>query len=657
MPVLRRSSRRRFEDYRQVVRERNRLRNATTDEKPDDLALAETRSTQRGRPFPVLFRSFLTLIRPHWGVIALCLATVTVSTLLALVPITGTKIVFDCVLSDGPLPGFIPSALSLPKNPKALLFVVAAAMMGFAAASLAVGMIGRWHMTRTTKHVQAEVRRVVFDHAVRLPLHRGDQLRSGGVANILREDAGGVGELLFAMLYNPWRAVVQLIGSLVILTWTDWRLLIGSLALLPIVWFTHKTWIGRIRPMYRDIRASRQHISAHTTEVFAGMRVVRGFNRQRTEAARFTGNNHFMSRQELLAWWWARGVDIAWSILIPVATAAVLAYGSIRVIDDAQAVRIGTLARDAAFTPGDLVMFLTFLGWLLEPIATLAASATQFQSSLAGLDRVLDLLAEPLEFPANPNARPITTEQARGQVNLRGVRFTYPGRNEPVIRGIDLDVPPGQTIALVGPSGSGKTTLCNLIARFFDPTDGHIELDGTDLRELQISGYRSLLGIVEQDVFLFDGTIAANIGYAKRGADRDQIIRAAELANAHSFIARLDRGYDTLVGERGVKLSGGERQRLAIARAILADPKLLILDEATSNLDTESERLIQSSLAAFMDGRTCFVIAHRLSTIQHADMIVVLVNGQIIERGKHSELMQRSGRYRRMVDLQTQPME
>jgi ATP-binding cassette subfamily B protein/subfamily B ATP-binding cassette protein MsbA len=207
----------------------------------------------------------------------------------------------------------------------------------------------------------------------------------------------------------------------------------------------------------------------------------------------------------------------------------------------------------------------------------------------------------------------------------------------------------------VGPSGAGKTTLCNLIARFYDPTAGAVMLDGTDLRDITAESYRRLLGIVEQDTFLFDGTIADNIAYGRRGATIEQITWAAKQANAHEFVARLSEGYDTLIGERGVKLSGGQRQRLTIARAILADPKILILDEATSNLDTESERLIQGSLRQLMTGRTSFVIAHRLSTIAHADRILVLESGRIVEQGRHAELMAASGRYREMVDLQTHP--
>jgi ATP-binding cassette subfamily B protein/subfamily B ATP-binding cassette protein MsbA len=304
-------------------------------------------------------------------------------------------------------------------------------------------------------------------------------------------------------------------------------------------------------------------------------------------------------------------------------------------------------------TLGDLTMFLVYLAMLLDPIATLATSATLFQNQLAGMERVLDLLAEAPEAGYEQPGKPILRQNVRGRLTFDHVSFRYPDTDRLVLDDICLDVQPGETIALVGRSGAGKTTWCNLVARFFDPTSGAILLDGVNLRELRLSDYRRLLGIVEQDVFLFDGTVAENIGYARSGATLPQIQSAARMAHADEFIEQLPRGYETIIGERGVRLSGGQRQRLAIARAILADPRILILDEATSNLDSESEMRIQQSLRTLMRDRTSFVIAHRLSTVTHASRIVVLEGGRMVEVGSHAELMVRSGIYRKMVELQT----
>lgn len=585
-------------------------------------------------------REFLGLLKGQRGQLAFALATISVSTLLKLVPPVATKIVIDNVLGSKPITSPWLQWLGAQSGRGHLLVMLAVGMVAVSLLQSVVRLWGRWHATRTNKRVQAIVRKRAFEHAARLPLHRVYQLKSGGVASILREDAGGIGDLVFSMIYNPWSAIVQLLGSMAVLAWVDWRLLAGSGLLLPAVYYSHRTWIGRIRPLHRDVRKQRQDVDSHATEAFGGMRVVRGFGRERSEASRFVRGGDLMARQEIHAWWWSRGVEIVWDVLIPFASAGLLLYGGWQVLT-------------GALTLGELMMFLVYLTMLLEPLAVLAESATALQGGLAGLDRVLDLLAEPGEMPALPGAVTVDRRNVEGRVALENVSFHYPGATDLVLKEVELVAEPGQMIALVGPSGAGKTTLCNLVARFYDPTAGTVTLDGVDVRELEVESYRRLLGIVEQDIFLFDGTVAENIGYAGRHAALDEIERAARIAHAHDFIMALPQGYHTLIGERGVRLSGGQRQRLAIARAVLANPRILILDEATSNLDTESERAIQQSLAKLLEGRTSFVIAHRLSTIAHADRIVVIEAGRIVESGSHEELMAASGRYRQMVRQQT----
>jgi len=631
------SSRLRFERYRSELATRAKSKKEDARGKP---------KAQRQRSFGALFRAYLALLRPYRASLVITFASLAIATGLALIPPAGVKIAIDSVFGDKPLPEWLariaPSWLDVHDR-SAILAMVAGLTLATILVKVSIGLVGRSRATIIAKRLQVSMRRRAFAKAIRLPLARVHELKAGGVASMLREDAGAAGELLFGLLYNPFRAVIQLLGSLAILAWTDWRLLVGAVVLLPMVWFSHRTWIGRIRPIYRDLKKVRDEIDGHAAESFSGIRVVRGFAREGAETARFSRGTNMQARTELLVWWWSRGVEIAWELFIPAATAALLWYG-------------GTQVVQGRLTAGDLVMFLTYITLLLGPLEVLANTATSLQTGLASLDRTLDLLDEKDEFADTSTRATVQLEpqSVRGHLRFEGVHFRYPGSDRPVLDGVDFDAPPGTMVALVGHSGAGKTTLSNLVARFHDPSEGRVTLDGHDLRDIALPSFRRLLGIVEQDVFLFDGTIRENIAYARPDASDEAVRHAARVARADVFIDKLDGKYDARIGERGVKLSGGERQRLALARAVLADPRILILDEATSNLDTESERHIQAALGDILRGRTSFVIAHRLSTIREADLILVMEDGKVVERGTHEQLIATSGRYATMVVLQTE---
>ncbi|HEX5727049.1 MAG TPA: ABC transporter ATP-binding protein, partial [Longimicrobiaceae bacterium] len=377
-------------------------------------------------------------------------------------------------------------------------------------------------------------------------------------------------------------------------------------------------------------------VTGRLTETLGGIRVVKAYGTEKREQRVFTRGAHRLFRNV------SRSIT-ATSAVGSVATVVTGLVGVVMIVVGGRAILGGEM------TLGDLVSYIFFTGLLAAPVVQIAGIGTQISEAFAGLDRIREVLGMATEMDEDADRAPL--ERIAGHLRLEGVWFEYnPGL--PVLREVEVDAPPGSTTALVGSSGSGKSTLVSLVMAFNRPTRGRVTVDGRDLAELRLADYRAQLGVVLQENFLFDGTVADNIRFARPDATRPEIEEVARLANADEFVAGLPNGYDTVVGERGIKLSGGQRQRIAIARALLADPRILILDEATSSLDSESEFRIQEGLRRLRQGRTSFVIAHRLSTIRSADQILVLEQGEVVERGTHAELMVLGGRYRELHDRQ-----
>ena len=455
------------------------------------------------------------------------------------------------------------------------------------------------------------LRQALYERLLHLPLSGLSEMKTGGIISRLSGDVDRTTGLLQMAIISPFVSIVRLLIAMGVLFYLNWQLAVTALAILPGIMLISIWVTRRIRPIYRAMRKDNAALDARVSETFGGIRVVRSFQRELRELAEYMTGRHTIVRKELFAHRRELVLWNTWGFLLAAVNVVIVWFG-------------GFLYVQGRATVGDIMAFQWYTFLLLNPVWQLVNSFTELQRSLAGMERVFRGARDAAGQTGQARRHGRAAGCREHQVRRRLVRIQPRSARDPRLL---RDVPGGQVVALVGRSGAGKTTITDLVARFYDPTRGAIRLNGTDIRDFRLASYRNLLAVVQQEVFLFDGTVRENIAYGRRHASEAQILDAARRANADEFIQNLPDKYDSIVGERGVKLSGGQCQRLSIARAILADPQILILDEATSNLDTASEQLIQQSLVELLRGRTTFVIAHRLSTITGADQILVLDGG------------------------------
>jgi len=564
---------------------------------------------------------FSEIIWPRRKLVGLGLLLILVNRVAGLVLPASTKYLVDDVLARGDT-GLLYQLLG------AVMF----AIIVQAASSYSLTLL----LSVEAQHLIAGLRSQVQRHVLRLPVRVFENAKTGELVSRIMNDVEGVRNLVGTGLVQLVGGTVTAAVALVFLVRID--LIMTALAIVPLLAFALvSTRAFRIlRPAFRQRGAIQAEVSGRLTETLGGIRIIKGFDAVRKETEIFEAGvlRIFANvKQTLTA---SSGVTSLGTFLMGLASVLIMGYG-------------GRLIVQGELTLGELFSFTLFLAFLIAPVVQMANIGTQMTEAFAGLDRTADLLSWPEEDDDPRRVR--LMPPIEGRLVFEDVHFAYE-EDKPVLQGISFEADPGTVIALVGSSGSGKTTLAGLAATFLEPDRGRVLVDGVDLREVKLSSYRRQLGLVLQNDFLFDGTILENLRFARTGATLFEVREAAQRAHVLEFTDRFPNGLETVIGERGIKLSGGQRQRVTIARALLANPRLLVLDEATSSLDTESEAFIQQSLQELLRGRTTIVIAHRLSTIQRADLILVIEDGRIVERGRHDDLIARRGRYHQLYTVQ-----
>jgi subfamily B ATP-binding cassette protein MsbA len=555
-----------------------------------------------------------TIVLPRWKILAVGFVLIVISRLSGLVLPGATQYLMDDVIAKGDLDML-----------KIVLAAVVGAIVIQATTSYLLTLLLSVEAQRLISKLRAQVQR----HVISLPVRFFDNAKTGALVSRIMNDVEGVRNIVGTGLVQLIGGTLTSVVCLVLLIRISPMMTVYVLVPVLVFGFIALKAFGYIRPIFRERSVITADVTGRLTETLSGVRVIKGFNAEKQEVKVFeNGVDRLFNniRKSLTS---TSLVTSSGSFLLGLASTGIMGIG-------------GYLIMSNELTVGEFLSFTLYLGFMIAPIVQMSNIGSQLTEAFAGLDRTEELMQTPTE--GDLTVRTLRADNLVGRIEFQNVSFAYEEGKE-VLKNISFEAPAGTLTALVGTSGSGKTTIAGLVATFLNPGKGKVSVDGMDLSQVTLESYRSQLGVVLQDDFLFEGTIRENILFPRPDASEGQLREAVMAAHVAEFTDRFEKGLDTVIGERGVKLSGGQRQRIAIARAILANPKILILDEATSNLDTESESYIQESLKRLMKGRTTFVIAHRLSTIRQADQILVIEQGSIVERGTHEELILRKGRY------------
>lgn len=585
------------------------------------------------------WRQIVDLLLPrYWKPLSLALLAVIGEALTDLLDPWPLKIIVDNLLQSKPLPAWLAGIVSHigNQNKLAVLNFAVLAMALIAVVGAISTYVEKYLTTSVGQWVMHDLRRTLYQHIHHLSLAEHDEKRTGDLIGRVTKDIEAVQDFVTSALLGMLVNALTLAGMVAVMFYFNWRFALIALSIAPALFLVVFILTRRIKKASREVRQKESELVDIVQEVFSSIRVVKAFSREDYEQRRFEEQSLENVETALRARTVKAKLTPIVEVLAAVGTCLVLYYG-------------GRLALAGKISAGDLIIFLSYLGKMYKPMRDISKLGDTVSKATVSYERIQEVLNTVSRVRDLPHAR--RAPRLKGKIEFESVSFSYSPDN-PILKDINFQIEPGQVVAFVGPSGAGKSTIVSLIPRFYDPTDGQVKIDGADIRKYTLQSLREQMSFVLQDTVLFRVPIWQNIAYGKPEAQRAEIMRAAELANAHEFIEKMPEGYDTMVGERGVTLSGGQRQRIAIARAIIRNTPILLLDEPTSGLDAESEQAVFEALGRLMEGKTCVVIAHHLATIQRADVIFVVKDFQLAEQGTHTELLAAGGLYSDLFGLQ-----